>query len=61
MSFLKVVLLISAHPEIGRKTDIKNIRIKLVRDYLLFYEETEKEIIILTIWDNRRDPEQVPY
>jgi len=59
--FKRVVLLISAHPEIGRKTDIKNIRIKLVRDYLLFYEETEKEIIILTIWDNRRDPEQVPY
>ncbi len=59
--FKRAVLLISAHPEIGRKTDIKNIRIKLVRDYLLFYEETEKEIIILTIWDNRRDPEQVPY
>lgn len=59
--FKRAVLLISAHPEIGRKTDIENIRIKLVRDYLLFYEETEKEIIILSIWDNRRDPEQVPY
>jgi toxin YoeB len=59
--FKRAILLISTHPEIGRKTDIENVRIKLVRDYLLFYEETEKYIFILAIWDNRRDPEHVPY
>ena len=59
--FKKAVQLIRAHPKIGRKTDIENVRIKLVRDYLLFYEEREDEIIILSIWDNRRNPDEAPY
>jgi plasmid stabilization system protein ParE len=57
----KAIQLISAHPHIGRKTDVKNVRVKLVRDYLLFYEETKDTIIILSIWDNRRNPEEAPY
>ena len=59
--FKKAVMLISTHPKIGRKTDIENVRVKLVRDFLLFYEEREDEIIILSIWDNRRNPDEVPY
>lgn len=57
----KAVVLISVHPHIGRKTDAENIRVKLIRDYLLFYKETSNEIIILSIWDNRRNPEEAPY
>ncbi len=57
----KAIQLISAHPHIGRKTDVENVRVKLVRDYLLFYEETENTIIILSIWDNRRNPDEAPY
>ena len=55
--FKKAVILIANHPGIGRKTDIENVRAKLVRDYLIFYEETEDKILILTIWDNRRNPD----
>ena len=33
----KAILLVAAHPKIGRKTNIENVRIKLVRDYLIFY------------------------
>lgn len=55
--FKKAVSLIASHPGIGRKTDFENVRVKLVRDYLIFYEETESQILILTIWDNRRNPE----
>ena len=57
----KAIQLISSHPHIGRKTDVKNVRVKLVRDYLLFYEETKDTIIILSIWDNRRNPDETPY
>ena len=57
----KATALIAAHPHIGRKTDIENIRVKLVRDYLIFYEEADEEVFILSIWDNRRNPREAPY
>ena len=57
----KAVSLIAAHPHIGRKTNIENVRVKLVRDYLIFYEEIQDSIFILSIWDNRRNPEEAPY
>lgn len=57
--FKKAITLIANHPGIGRKTGLKNVRVKLVRDYLIFYEETQNEILILTIWDNRRNPEEL--
>lgn len=57
----KAIGLIAAHPKIGRKTDIKNVRVKLVRDYLIFYEYNEEQIFILSIWDSRRNPEEAPY
>ncbi|HEY6503807.1 MAG TPA: type II toxin-antitoxin system RelE/ParE family toxin [Chitinophagaceae bacterium] len=34
----KAINLVAAHPHIGRRTDIENVRVKLVRDYLIFYE-----------------------
>ena len=59
--FKKAIALIGAHPHIGRRTNIENVRVKLVRDYLIFYEERESQIFILSIWDNRRNPDEVPY
>jgi addiction module RelE/StbE family toxin len=59
--FKQAISLVATHPHIGRSTNIKNIRAKLVRDYLVFYEETENTIFILSIWDTRRDPEKMPY
>ncbi len=49
--------LISKHPKIGKQTEIQNIRIKIIKDYLLTYRETEQFIEILTIWDSRQDPQ----
>jgi toxin YoeB len=59
--FKKAITLIAAHPHIGRRTNMENVRVKLVRDYLVFYEESETEIFILTIWDSRRNPEEIPF
>ncbi|HMR17929.1 MAG TPA: type II toxin-antitoxin system RelE/ParE family toxin [Sphingobacterium sp.] len=51
--------LIAESPYIGRKTEIENIRVKVIRDYLLFYEILGKEIVVLTLWDGRRDPQKL--
>jgi len=54
--FRVAVKLIVKHPNIGKPTDISNVRVKIIRDYLMIYEEAGTRIIILTIWDSRQDP-----
>jgi toxin YoeB len=49
--------LISKYPNLGKSTELKNIRYKIVRDYYFTYRETKSRIEILTIWDSRQDPE----
>jgi len=50
--------LISKHPRIGKKTQIQDVRIKIVKSYFITYTETETRIEILTFWDSRQDPTQ---
>lgn len=47
--------LLAEHPTIGRKTSFKDVRVKIIRDYLIFYEFSKSELIILSSWDGRRD------
>ena len=54
--FKEAVNTIRDFPKIGKLTDDRNARIKVVRDYLIIYEETETTIFILTVWDGRQDP-----
>lgn len=51
------LLLISRHPLIGQLTDKENVRVKILRDYLIFYQTTAKEIVVLSVWDCRQKPE----
>ena len=53
--FSEAINLLSLHPKIGRTTTDENTRISIVRNYLIFYELTETELIVLSIWDARRD------
>lgn len=48
--------LIAEFPEIGRKTENEEVRVKIVKDYILFYSFTEEEIRILRVWDSRQNP-----
>ena len=57
--FKESVKIITDFPQIGKPTDDVNTRIKIVRDYLIIYEETETQIQILTIWDSRQDPDKL--
>ena len=57
--FIDNLKLLSSNPNIGRKTKFDNVRVKIIRDYLLFYEILEKEILVLSIWDGRRNPDDI--
>jgi addiction module RelE/StbE family toxin len=53
--------IIAIRPFIGKKTEMKNVRTKIIRDYMIFYEITEKYIVVLTIWDCRQNPVKNKY
>lgn len=59
--FKEATQLIKSHPYIGQPTDIDNIRVKIIRDYLMFYEISHENIYILTIWDSRQDPDTMEF
>ena len=59
--FSEAVKLLSEHPKIGRTTNDGETRINIVRDYLIFYEFNEKELIIQSVWDSRRDENDTEY
>ena len=57
--FREAIQLLKSHPYIGRKTIIPNVHVKIVRQYLIIYEVTDSDIIIHTIWDGRRNPDDL--
>lgn len=59
--FKEAVRHASLFPKIGKQTDIENVRIKIIRDYFMIYEETESEIHVLTIWSSHQNPENLEW
>jgi len=53
----KIIRLLSNNPYLGKKTDEPSIRALVTGDYQILYEITDKMILIVMIWDCRRDPE----
>ena len=53
------VRLLEKHYDIGVKSDIHNVRNLIEGDYGIFYEINDGIIEIITIWDNRRNPENL--
>jgi hypothetical protein len=53
-----VALLESDH-YLGKPTDFKDVRVSLVSHFSIFYKVGQDQIIIVGIWDNRRDPEDL--
>lgn len=54
--FKKTILSLAQNPNIGKKTDVLNVRIKIVRDYKIFYSSDSVSLNILSILDSRRNP-----
>lgn len=56
--FHQAVTLLSNFPEIGISTDFKNIKVKVVSHFKIFYLPNPSSIVILRIWDTRQNPEK---
>jgi len=54
--FNEATNLIAKFPKVGKPSGYNNTRIKVVRDYLIVYKEYENLILIVTVWDSRRNP-----
>ncbi len=57
--FNSAIELIAEHPEIGKRTDQRGIRAKIVRDYMIFYHYSKLHLNIMAIWDTRQNPEKI--
>ncbi|MGE0018059.1 MAG: type II toxin-antitoxin system RelE/ParE family toxin [Draconibacterium sp.] len=57
--FKNSAVLVGKYPYIGKKTDIPNIRIIIMKDYFIVYEIFKDKILILRIWDTRRNPDKL--
>ena len=57
--FKEAINWLAENPIARRHTDYDRVFMKIVRDYEILFEEDEKTIFILTIWDTRQNPEKL--
>lgn len=58
--FIETLKQTAENPKTGRKTDFEdNVRIKIVRNYLLFYRFDDRKLIVLSVWDGNRDDSKI--
>lgn len=55
---IKVSLLEAEH-YLGKPSDFENVRVTLVSHFSIFYKVTETAIVVVGIWDNRRNPDDL--
>lgn len=48
--------LVAKFPDIGRNTDIPNVSIKVINNYLLYYEVVNETLFVLSIRHTSRNP-----
>lgn len=49
--------LLKSNPEMGKQTDIASVRNLITNHYEIIYELIENVVLIVMIWDSRRNPE----
>ncbi|NOS93852.1 MAG: type II toxin-antitoxin system RelE/ParE family toxin [Cyclobacteriaceae bacterium] len=54
--FEEAANLLAMFPEVGTKTDIGGVRVKVVRSYKIFYRVLADGVVILRVWDTRQNP-----
>jgi len=57
--FKEVIQLLSHFPSLGRELEDRKERFFIKEHYQIFYLDEADSIIILHIWDSRRDPENL--
>lgn len=53
----KSIKLLSKNPFLGTQTDYDSVRALITGDYQIIYEIFDRLILIIMIWDCRKDPE----
>ena len=53
----KSLQLISKYPDIGTESDYPSVRVVITRDYQIVYEIFDQLILVIMLWDCRRNPE----
>ncbi|NVO10566.1 MAG: type II toxin-antitoxin system RelE/ParE family toxin [Bacteroidales bacterium] len=53
----KSINLVTKNPSLGLQTDIDSVRALVNGDYQIIYEIIETTILIVMVWDCRRNPE----
>lgn len=43
------------YPQIGRTTSFAEVRLIIIKNYLLFYKNTQNHLVVITIWDSNQD------
>jgi plasmid stabilization system protein ParE len=54
--FQKNINLLRKQPTLGIKTDQETVRALIIGDFIVFYEYNSIEVVILTLWDCRQNP-----
>ena len=60
MLFKEALSQIRIYNEIGKPTDLKNLRLKIVSHFEIIYDLYDDKIVILDIWDTRQSPTNFP-
>ena len=60
MLFKEALSQISIYNEIGKPTDLRNVRLKIVSHFEIIYDLYDDKIVILDIWDTRQNPTNFP-
>jgi len=50
---------ISLYPQSGIPSSFEKVRFVVIRDYLLFYQFSGGDLILLSFWDARQDPDKL--
>jgi len=59
MLFKESAKFISEFPEIGVPTEIHNVKVKIIKDFKMFYLKEGDKVIILRVWDTRQNPKKL--
>ncbi|HMQ78596.1 MAG TPA: type II toxin-antitoxin system RelE/ParE family toxin [Ignavibacteria bacterium] len=59
LKFRETLRLISDFNYLGKNTDYKDMRVAVVESYLIFYRSLETQIEIVTVFDSRRNPDEL--
>lgn len=50
---------VAEFPEIGLTTEFEDVKVKIIREFMMFYLLKDEKIVVLRIWDTRQNPKKL--